>query len=221
MAESPASSILGTITSLLACHDLPQTLPASPMTLLLEWFEEARARGGYADFNAMTLATATPDGRPSARIVLCKSIDREPDSLTFFTNYQSRKGGELEHNAWTAAVFHWPHASRQVRIEGRAQRVTDAESDAYFKTRALVSRIGASVSKQSQVLPSREALVQAAMSKAAEAVTHGGLPRPANWGGFRISFESVELWSAREGRLHDRARWVREGPGWRAERLYP
>ncbi|TVQ62305.1 MAG: pyridoxamine 5'-phosphate oxidase [Phycisphaerales bacterium] len=211
------------LTELLGAHDLPAEPPRDPMPLLLEWWEDARARGGYADFNAMTLATATPDGFPSARIVLCKAIETTPPALVFYTNYESRKGRELDANPRAAALFHWPHAKRQARVEGAVRRVSDAESDAYFRTRPLLSRIGACVSRQSEPLESSQALVAAAMRRARTAMLEGDIPRPAHWGGFRVHIESVELWSAREGRLHDRVRWTRlsddETPTWRAVHL--
>ena len=218
-----AGPVARIITELLGAHDLPAQPPHDPMPLLLEWWEDARTRGGYADHNAMSLATATPDGFPSARIVLCKSIESDPPALVFFTNYESRKGRELDANPRAAALFHWPHAKRQVRVEGSVRRVSDEESDAYFRTRPLLSRIGACVSRQSEPIESSQALVAAAMRKARSAMLEGDIQRPPHWGGYRVLIESVELWSAREGRLHDRVRWTRAPDGspaaWRHVRL--
>lgn len=202
------------LAGLLSAHDLPDPPPADPVPTLVRWLEEARASGKYEDPNAMTLATATREGAPSARMVLCKGIETgtsaSPPALTFFTNYESRKAQELEVNPRAAAVFHWPHAKRQARIEGEIRRTSAAESDAYFATRALLSRVGATVSRQSHPIASRAELVRAAMSVAAGAAT-GNLPRPAWWGGYRLVMRTVELWSGREGRLHQRVEWRREG----------
>lgn len=215
--------ILRAFTSLLACHDLPDEAPADPLPLFIAWFEEARRSGRYDDFNAMTLATATPDGVPSARIVLCKAIEPDPAAVVFYTSYESRKGRELTSNPRAAAVFHWPHAKRQVRVEGDVTRVTAEESDAYFRTRPLLSRIGATVSSQSAPIGSRAELVSAAIKLARGAAITGTLIRPPYWGGYRLGIRSIELWSARQGRLHDRIRWTRSeaaGPVlWSAQRI--
>ena len=218
-----AHPLLSAITSLLACHDLPEIPPADPMPLLLEWYRDAQQRGRYDDFNAMTLATATPDGRPSARVVLCKTVEPDPPAIVFYTNYLSRKGHELDANPRAAAVFHWPHAKRQVRVEGTTERVSDAESEAYFDSRPLLSKIGASAGIQSQHLKSRNELIAAAIKIATAAALTGSIARPKHWGGFRMHLDSVELWSAREGRLHDRICWKRPSSGpstvWTPERL--
>lgn len=163
-------AIAEALTGILACHDLPDPLPADPMPLLLAWFEDARGSGRYEDFNAMALATAAPNAAPSARIVLCKAVEPETPAIVFYTSYGSRKASELESNPRAAAVFHWPHAKRQARIEGVVRRTTDAESDAYFRTRPLLSRIAASVSPQSREIGSREAVIAEAMRIAAKAV---------------------------------------------------
>ncbi len=218
-------SVLGVLTRLLECHDLPDPPPTDPMPLLLNWFNEARASGTYDDFNAMTLATATPGGIPSARIVLCKSIEISPPALVFYSNYESRKAQELGANPRAACVFHWPHAKRQARIDGSVQRVPPAESDEYYRSRPMISRIGAHASRQSTPINSRQTLVSAAIAVARRAALTGSLDRPAHWGGYRLHITSLELWSARQGRLHDRVRWHRDGDGnaivWRSERLSP
>jgi len=212
-------ALVEALTGMLACHDLPEPLPEDPMPLLLEWFEDARRSARYDDFNAMTLATATPEGAPSARIVLCKSIEPETPAIVFYTSYASRKGQELEANPRAAAVFHWPHAKRQARIEGTVRRTTAAESDAYFRTRPMLSRIGATVSPQSRAIGSRQAVIAEAMRIAASTALGTGPDRPEDWGGFRILAERVELWSAGNGRLHDRAEWLRRDDHWKARRL--
>lgn len=220
--SDPADSgrIIGALTDMLACNDLPDPAPADPMPLLLAWYEDARKSERYEDFNAMTLATATPGGLPSARIVLCKAIEPETPALVFYTSYTSRKGEELEANPHAAAVFHWPHARRQARIEGRVRRTTPQESDAYFKTRPLLSRIGAAASRQSAAIGSRQDLIAEAVRTARRTLTGQELKRPDNWGGYRIVPERVELWSARTGRLHDRVLWTRSpGGSWTARRL--
>ena len=210
------------LQSLLTAGDLPDPLPADPMPLFQQWFDAAKASKHYADPNAMTLATATADGMPSARIVLCKGIEHSPPAIVFFTNYNSRKGAELESNPHAAAVFHWPNAQRQVRIEGSISRTSAAESDEYFQTRSLLSRVGAVVSQQSRPVGSRAQLIQHAMMLAGEATLGKAIARPPHWGGFRISISALELWSARDGRLHDRARWTRHVSGtWVSEHLCP
>jgi pyridoxamine 5'-phosphate oxidase len=225
--ESRPGKLAEAVAGLLSCHDLPEEIPGDPMPLLAGWYAEAQKSGKYADFNAMTLATATPDGTPSARIVLCKSIEQSPPAVVFYTSYRSRKGRELEANPRAAAVFHWPHAQRQVRLEGVVERVSVEESDAYFRSRPLLSRVGAWASKQSEPIESRAELVAAAAKVAARAAI-GELPRPETWGGFRLHVRVVELWSAREGRLHDRMVWTRPdaAPGtggveWTKRRLSP
>jgi pyridoxamine 5'-phosphate oxidase len=218
-AAKEHGALVDALTGMLACHDLPDLLPYDPMPLLLEWFEDARRSERYDDFNAMTLATATPEGAPSARVVLCKAIEPQTPAIVFYTSYASRKGQELEANPRAAAVFHWPHAKRQARIEGPVQHTTAAESDAYFRTRPLLSRIGAAVSPQSRAIGSRQAVIAEAMRIAASTALARGPQRPQDWGGYRILPERVELWSAGSGRLHDRAEWLRRDASWMARRL--
>lgn len=214
---------------------LPEPLPRDPFILFQAWFNQARTRGAQPNPNAFTLATLDPDGRLSARIVLCKGIDSRSGHIVFYTNYLGRKGLALTAHPRAAAVFHWDHADRQVRIEGPVTRSPAAESDAYFKSRPWPSRIGAWASDQSRPIESREALAR----KVEEACVRFGIdpahpprareeveiPRPPHWGGFRLWAERVELWAGGEGRLHDRAEWVRklrastgaEGDAWEAE----
>lgn len=208
---------------------LPATLPADPMPTVAAWFDDARARKVQPNPDAMVVATASLDGAPAARVVLCKRLVAAPGYLVFFTNYESRKGRELAADPRLAGVFHWDALSRQVRLEGRAVRCPPAESDAYFGTRALDSRIGAWASLQSQPLDSRTTLLKRV---AVEAARHGVAPaRPPHWGGYHFWPESVELWCEGAFRIHDRARWTRKlepvddttfRPGtWQATRLYP
>lgn len=204
-----------------ACHDLPQMLPDQPMHLLRAWFEDARQSGRYRDHNAMTLATATADGIPAARIVLCTSIETQDASLVFFCEYTSRKGREIESNPHAACVFHWPHEHRQVRIEGRVERTSDEENDAYFSTRPLLARVGAKVHAQLHADSTPEETVTRGLREGARSMLGTTHKRPPNWGGYRIFARRVELWSGGNGRLHDRAVWeVDHATGrWAARRL--
>jgi len=208
---------------------LPGTLPDDPMPLFEEWFELARREGLQPNPDSMALATTTPDGRPSVRIVLCKKVVVDPGYVVFFTNYDSRKGRELAGNPRAAVVLHWDALSRQVRLEGPVLRSPDGESDEYFASRALDSRIGAWASRQSEPLASRTTLLKQVAAAAARFGAH--VPRPPHWGGYRLWPDSVELWIEGPFRVHDRARWTRSlepgdahalRPGaWSATRLYP
>lgn len=194
---------------------LPDTLPDSPLPLFAEWFRSAREQAVQANPDAMTLATADRNGRPSARIVLCKQLAEGPGYVVFYTNYQSRKGRELLANPYAAAVIHWDSLRRQVRLEGRVVQSPAAESDAYFSSRPLVSQLGAWASQQSEPLKSRAQLVAQVASVSAKFATNlisfkPSVPRPPYWGGFRLWIESLELWVEGPGRVHDRARWSRE-----------
>ncbi|NWG20548.1 MAG: pyridoxamine 5'-phosphate oxidase [Chloroflexi bacterium] len=189
----------------------------NPLRQFQRWFDQAQA-AGLAEPNAMTLATATPDGRPSARMVLLKGVDS--GGFVFFTNYESRKGNELAANPWAALVFYWPELERQVRIEGRVARVAAEESDAYFASRPDGSRIGAWASRQSSVISGRAELERRVAEL--EATYAGGeVPRPPYWGGFRVTPDVIEFWQGRPGRLHDRIRYRREDSAWIIERLSP
>jgi pyridoxamine 5'-phosphate oxidase len=274
---------------------LPDPLPAEPLVVVDGWLAESWKLQQQPNPNAMVVATVDPDGQPSARVVLCKAIVPQPGYVVFYTNYLSRKGRELTQNPRAAAVLHWDALHRQVRVEGPVVRAPDADSDAYFASRAWQSRLGAWASQQSEPIGSRKEL-QAAVAEAArrfgtpppdattpegasaEATTEDGtteyaatgeggageaatggaatggaasggargdhvkgerikegqtivVPRPPNWGGFRLWAESVELWVEGEARIHDRARWTRAltersdgslyaGP-WTSTRLQP
>ena len=208
---------------------LPATLPADPMPLFAEWFTDAREQQAQRNPDSMALATSTPDGQPSARVVLMKRLVADPGYVVFYTNYESRKGLEIAANPRVAGLVHWDAQGRQVRLEGRVVTSPAAESDEYFASRALDSRIGAWASLQSEPLPSRAALLKRVAEQAARFGTR--VPRPPHWGGYRLWPEAVELWNEGAFRVHDRARWTRSlaadgdagfvaGP-WTATRLYP
>ena len=193
-------------------------LDPDPIRQLERWLQEA-VRARVPEPNAMALATATPDGRPSARMVLLKGLDSR--GLVFYTNLESRKAQELASNPRAALLFWWPELERQVRLEGPVEPVSDEEADAYFRTRPRSSRIGAWASPQSRPLKSRIELLR----RVAEALARfpvGEVPRPPFWGGFRVRPESVEFWQGRPSRLHDRILYVRQEDGsWRRQRLAP
>jgi pyridoxamine 5'-phosphate oxidase len=188
-----------------------------PLTLFRSWLEEARAAMGY-DAEAMALATATPDGAPSARMVLLKGLDER--GLVFFTNYSSRKGRELEGNGRAALLFHWPAVGRQVRVEGPVARVDRGESEAYARSRPRESQLSALASPQSEVVPDREWLERRVEELDRE---HAGqeLPLREDWGGYRVEPDAWEFWENRDNRLHDRHRYLRTADGWQVERLAP
>jgi pyridoxamine 5'-phosphate oxidase len=192
-------------------------LPPDPIALVRRWFADAQA-AGVEQHDAMTLATATPDGRPSARAVLLKGIDRR--GFAFFTNYESRKARELDANPQAALVLLWIPLQRQVRIAGRVERLSAEESDAYFATRPRGSQLGAWASRQSEPLPDRAEL-EARWAALDERYAGGVVPRPPHWGGYRVEPDEIELWQGRANRLHDRFRYRRSDGGWAYERLQP
>jgi pyridoxamine 5'-phosphate oxidase len=189
-----------------------------PLAALRRWYDEAVAEGLFEP-DAMALATASPDGMPSVRIVLLKGIDER--GLRFFTNYGSRKGRELDANPRAAVTLHWATMHRAVRAEGAVERLTGEESDAYFASRGRESRLGAWASRQGTPIPDRAAL-EAAFAGAAARFPGDDVPRPEYWGGYRLVPSAVELWQGRPNRLHDREHFLREPDGgWRHERLSP
>lgn len=221
---------------------LPDPLPPNPLEIAVQWLAQARLDAAQPNPNSMVLATVDSRGFPSARVVLCKEIAPSPGYIVFYTNYLSRKGRELAGNPRAAIVLHWDHRHRQVRAEGEVVPLSDIESDAYFRTRPWQSRLGAWASHQSQPVNSREALTEAVAREARRlGIPYDGpgsaepqemnveVPRPANWGGYRLYTDAVELWVEGEYRIHDRARWTRSLPhpitagatAWKATRLQP
>ena len=221
---------------------LPDLLPANPLELAAQWLAQAQREAAQPNPNAMVLATVDSRGYPSARVVLCKEIAAQQGYILFYTNYRSRKGSELALNPRAAVVFHWDHLHRQVRAEGQVEALSDADSDAYFRTRAWQKQLGAWASQQSQPVQSREALLEALLREARRfGIPYDGpgspepenisveVPRPPNWGGYRLQVDAIELWVEGEYRIHDRARWTRAllngrsnpNAAWASTRLQP
>jgi pyridoxamine 5'-phosphate oxidase len=190
---------------------------ADPIVQFGRWFAKA-VEDGVPQPNAMTLATATPGGSPSARMVLLKDFDAR--GFVFYTNYESRKARELDANPRAALVFYWYELHRQVRIAGRVERVSREESETYFATRPAVARLGAIASRQSAELGDRRTLEER-VRQLGEQYPDGGAPLPDYWGGYRVTPDELEFWQGRENRLHDRLRYSLSNGVWRLTRLYP
>jgi pyridoxamine 5'-phosphate oxidase len=190
---------------------------SDPFALFDSWFAEAQASEPN-DANAMALATATPDGRPSVRMVLLKG--HGADGFVFYTNAESRKGREIAANPHAALLFHWKSLRRQVRIEGTLSEVTPAEADAYFHSRPRVSQLGSAASDQSRPLDARQTYLDRVERLDVELLDQD-IPRPRHWTGFRLAPEAIEFWLDRPNRLHERRRFSRAGETWASTLLYP
>jgi pyridoxamine 5'-phosphate oxidase len=194
------------------------TIPdGDPLALFDQWFEEARATEPN-DPNAVALATSTPEGRPSVRMVLMK--ERRPDGFVFYTNAHSRKGEEIRANPHAAMLFHWKSLERQVRIEGPLEEVSPAMADAYFNSRHPDSQLGSAASDQSRPLDRRETYL-ARVEQLRDEYAGQNIPRPPHWTGFRLVPHRIEFWVSRPNRLHERRLFVCQGDGWNSELLYP
>ncbi|BCL37830.1 pyridoxine/pyridoxamine 5'-phosphate oxidase [Nostoc sp. MS1] len=189
----------------------------NPFIQFKKWFEQALA-AQLPEPNAMTIATTTPDGKPSARMVLLKDFDER--GFVFFTNYNSRKGQELAENPQAALVFWWAELERQVRILGRVEKVSESESDYYFESRPAKSRLGAWASNQSEIIASREILEQR-MQELQDKYQNQEIPRPQHWGGLRVIPTEIEFWQGRSSRLHDRLLYTHVDGSWEIQRLSP
>ena len=194
-----------------------KTINRDPIKQFQAWFDEAKAANLPLP-EAMTLATATPDGKPSARMVLLKQVDE--DGFVFFTNYKSAKAEQLDANPYAALVFYWPRLDRQVRVEGSVIRTSEQESRDYFRTRPRESQIGAWASAQSQVIAGRDVLEQRAQ-ELEDFYRDREVDCPEHWGGYRLKPERIEFWKSRVGRLHDRILYERDLTGWAISRLAP
>ena len=198
-----------------AIHD--DDFSIEPVSWFREWLHEAM-ESGEPEATAMVLSTVSADGRPSSRVVLLKSFDEQ--GFVFFTNYMSRKGEQLGGNHAAALTFFWPHTERQVRIEGIASKTSTDESDTYFYSRPLESRINAVISPQSKPITSRTDL-ENAREKMLLATDNENVQRPLHWGGYRVKPDRIEFWQGRPGRLHDRIQYTLEGSNWLIDRLAP
>ena len=194
-----------------------RVIDRDPINQFKLWFDDAVASGMKLP-EAMTLATATPDGTPSARVVLLKSVDT--DGFVFYTNYRSAKAHDLEANPAAALVFYWSQFDRQVRVQGMVEHVTPEESQAYFRTRPRESQIGAWASPQSEVIENRETL-EARVAELEQLYSDREVERPEHWGGYRVKPTRIEFWKGRLGRLHDRIVYERDGERWEISRLAP
>jgi pyridoxamine 5'-phosphate oxidase len=197
---------------------LEHMMATDPFTQFVSWFDVADAHAGIVEAGAMTVATTTPEGVPSARVLLLRNVDT---GFVFFSNYESRKGKEIESNPHAAIVFHWAPLEQQVRIEGRIEKVSDSESDTYFASRPYKSRLGALISRQSSVIDNADVLRDQLAELERQYPEGTAVPRPANWGGYRVVPNVVEFWQGRRSRLHDRLRYRLDHESWVLERLAP
>jgi pyridoxamine 5'-phosphate oxidase len=188
-----------------------------PLPLFARWFKEAERAGIFLP-ESMALATATPDGKPSVRFVLLKGYDE--NGFVFYTNYGSRKAAELDENPEASLIFHWTILQRQVRLEGSVERVSEAESEAYFRSRVRGSQVGAWASDQSEEMKGRQTLEER-VKEYEQKFKGEEVPLPPFWGGYRLKPRTIEFWQGRANRLHDRIKYIREGDNWGRIRLYP
>jgi pyridoxamine 5'-phosphate oxidase len=223
MADHAASSLKLSLADLRENYTLggldEAAADTNPIVQFERWFAEAR-RAGLKEPNAMTLSTATPDGRPSARIVLLKEVDSA--GFVFYTNYESRKAQELRENPRAALTLYWAELERQVRVEGTVKRVSRGQSERYFQSRPKGSRLGAWASHQSTVIPNRKLLEARLKDLESRYSEIEDVPLPEFWGGYRVAPEVIEFWQGRPNRLHDRLQYWRDDDNlWRRERLAP
>ena len=197
---------------------LEEDLPPNPLTLFTHWYLAAEA-AELLEPAAMTLATASADGIPDARMVLLRGFDER--GFVFYTNYVSNKAQQLAQNPQAALVFHWAPLLRQIRIGGRVEKVSAAESDAYFHSRPFGHQLGALTSPQSQLIPNRDFLEERLHALEQQYPPGSAIPRPENWGGYRVLPHTIEFWQGRDNRLHDRLRYRLESDRWIVERLAP
>jgi pyridoxamine 5'-phosphate oxidase len=218
MDETPLSELTG-LRHEYDAHGLRRAdLHSDPFEQFGAWFAAALA-ADIRDVNAMTLATATGDGKPTARIVLLKGFDER--GFAFFTNYDSEKGRQLEANPYAALAFFWVKLERQIRISGRVEKTSREDSAAYFHSRPAGARLGAWASKQSEVIDSRQ-ILDARLEQMTERFEGGEIPLPPHWGGYRVTPDQIEFWQGRPNRLHDRFRYSRRADGsWQIDRLAP
>jgi pyridoxamine 5'-phosphate oxidase len=219
MDETPTISEMSGLRHEYDAHGLRRAdLHSDPIEQFRAWFAAALA-ADIRDVNAMSLATATPDGKPSVRIVLLKGVDTR--GFSFFTNYESEKGRELEANPRAALAFYWEKLERQIRISGPVERTSREDSGAYFHSRPPGSRLGAWASRQSEVIDSRQ-ILDARLAQMTERFEGGEIPLPPHWGGYRVMPDQMEFWQGRPNRLHDRFRYMSGADGiWQIDRLAP
>jgi len=200
-----------------------EPLPTNPFSVLADWLDTARQHSGLTNWNTIMLGTVKPNGQPSVRAVLLKDYDPANGQIIFYTNYNSPKALEIEHNPRVALTMHWDGLERQVRVEGRAKRVEDEVSDAYFATRDRESQIGAWASDQSEILTGWEMMLERVIEYGTK-FGDGPVTRPPHWGGYRVIPETIEFWHGREGRIHERVRYVpnaKSAGEWDVDWLFP